>query len=164
MKTLAELKSTFARSGAIEFIGLRPARREPLIVVEQALVLENHGLKGDRTSRRAGGERQVTFFQFEHLAAIASYLGIDALTPALLRRNIAVSGINVAALKDRVFRVGQVLFRGTGYCHPCSRLEETLGPGGFNACRNHGGITARALSGGTIALGDAVIHVGEELG
>jgi MOSC domain-containing protein YiiM len=78
------------------------------------------------------------------------------VAPDLLRRNIAVAGINVLALKDRKFQIGDVLLEGSGPCEPCSRMEENLGPGGYNAMRGHGGITARVLEGGTIRVGDAV--------
>lgn len=54
------------------------------------------------------------------------------------------------------FRIGGAILRGTGICAPCSRMEETLGPGGYNAVRGHGGITAEVVQPGTISIGDAV--------
>ncbi len=77
--------------------------------------------------------------------------------PALLRRNIVVSGINLLALNGAQFSIGGALMEGTGHCHPCSRMEETFGPGGYNAVRGHGGITARVLSGGVVRVGDPVV-------
>lgn len=79
--------------------------------------------------------------------------------PAILRRNVIVSGINVIALKGARFRIGESLLLGTGPCEPCSRMEEALGPGGYNAMRGHGGITARVLEAGRINIGDAVTFI-----
>lgn len=155
---LRALMETFPRSGRLEWIGLRPARRVPLLAVNHVEVLADYGLVGDRSAQQAGGKRQVTLIQREHLAAVAALLGRDATDPALVRRNLVVSGINLLALHDAPFEIGGVVFEGTGLCEPCSRMEEALGPGGYNAMRGHGGITAHVITGGVIRLGDAVKH------
>ena len=78
----------------------------------------------------------------------------------LLRRNLVVKGLNLLALKDKRFAVGQAELEYTGQCHPCSRMEELLGPGGYNAVRGHGGITARVLTAGQICVSDLVASIG----
>ena len=94
--------------------------------------------------------------QSEHLAVMGALLGEPPLDPARLRRNLVVSGLNLAALQGRQFKVGEALLQGTGLCHPCARMEAILGPGGYNAMRGHGGLNARVLSGGLIRVGDVV--------
>jgi MOSC domain-containing protein YiiM len=144
------------------WIGLRPAQGQPMQLVSGVQALEGRGLEGDRKAQRSGGERQVTLYQHEHLAVIASLLGRAGVEPQAMRRNLAVAGINVLALRARRFEIGSVVFQGTGYCAPCRRLEETLGTGGFNAARGHGGITARVLGGGWLRIDDEVRAAGPD--
>ena len=155
---LRALMETFPHAGKLEWIGLRPARRAPLQSFNHVEVLADLGLAGDHQAQRAGGLRQVTLIQREHLDAVAKLLGRDAVDSALTRRNLVVSGINLLALHDAQFDIGGVVFEGTGLCEPCSRMEEALGVGGYNAMRGHGGITARVLAGGVIRVGDPVAH------
>jgi MOSC domain-containing protein YiiM len=154
--TLRDRLGTLPQQGRVEWIGVRPAHRAPVEVRERVEARAGLGLAGDR--QRAGGRRQVTLIQAEHLDILASLLGRAAgpIDPSRLRRNLVVRGLNLLALRQARFRVGGALLEATGSCDPCSRMEEALGPGGFNAMRGHGGITARVLEPGIIALGDAV--------
>ena len=154
--TLADLRARFPRSGRVAWIGLRPTSRAAIQVVDSVLLFADAGIEGDHRAARNGGKRQVTLIQQEHLGAIAALAGLDVVDPTLLRRNLVVSGISLIALKDRCFRIGEAVLEGTGECQPCSRMEENLGPGGYNAMRGHGGITARVLQGGLVHIGDTV--------
>lgn len=156
-KNLKQLFATLPQVGQVQWIGLRPERRAPINVVDHVMADCNQGLIGDRYSGRSG-KRQVTLIQFEHLAVIASLLGRDEVDPALLRRNIAVSGINLLALKDKRFRVGDAVLEYTGLCHPCSFMETTFGDGGYNAVRGHGGINARVIESGKISMHDKISY------
>lgn len=153
--TLKSLMARHAAPGRLEWIGLRPAREVPVAVREHATAIAGHGLEGDRYAH--DGKRQVTLVQAEHLPVIAALCGHGVVAPELLRRNLVVSGISVLALKNQRFRIGAALFEGAGPCEPCSKMEAALGAGGYNAMRGHGGICARVVEGGAIAVGDAVL-------
>ncbi|GAA4371297.1 MOSC domain-containing protein [Hymenobacter saemangeumensis] len=156
--TVARLLGTLPQTGRLEWIGLRPKRREAMLAVAEVEVLADSHLLGDHARPKPGGKRQITLIQQEHLAAVAGFLGLPApLDPARLRRNLVISGLNLLALKNRQVRIGaEVVLDITGECHPCSRMEEELGPGGYNAMRGHGGLTAHIAQGGIIRLGDEV--------
>ncbi|MEX0702463.1 MAG: MOSC domain-containing protein [Planctomycetales bacterium] len=169
MQTIAELKSSFPRAGRVEWIGVARERGGAVDALSEVVVRPGTGIDGEHHAASGNSKRQVTLIQHEHLAAIAALLGdnradkdvcptVEPVEPRLLRRNVVVSGINLLALKDRRFRIGEALLEGTGPCAPCSRMEHNLGPGGFNAMRGHGGITAIVIEGGTVRVGDAVSH------
>ena len=152
---LARLMATLPRAGKVEWIGLRPARDEAMIATGTVEAIAGAGLVGDRY-KGGSGKRGITLIQAEHLPAIAALAQRPDLTPALLRRNVLVSGIPLIALKQRRFRIGTAVFEGTEECDPCSRMEDALGQGGYNAMRGHGGLCARIVEGGTFGLGDAL--------
>jgi MOSC domain-containing protein YiiM len=152
---LGRLMAMLPRDGRVEWIGLRPARDVPMQVVGAVDGIAGRGLAGDRYGS-GSGKRGVTLIQAEHLPAIAALSGRLAVDPAWLRRNIVVSGLPLVALKGRRFQLGGMLLEGTDDCDPCSRMEDALGPGGYNAMRGHGGLCARILEGGRVAVGDRV--------
>ncbi len=161
---LGALYDAFPRSGRLAWLGLRPGRRESMVPVEEAEAVVGEGLEGDRWQPRPGGvgTRQVTLFQAEHLPVVAALMGVEELDPGNLRRNLVIAGINLTALRERRVRVGAAVLAVAGPCEPCSRMEENLGPGGWNAMRGHGGWNAQVLEGGPIRLGDPVAFLPDD--
>ena len=155
MLQLAELMGRFAQPGRVAWIGVRPERRAEIRVLE-AVEVGLTGLAGDH--RATPGKRAVTLIQAEHLPVIAALSGVSPVSPALLRRNLTVSGVNLLGLRGRVVAIGaDVRLRITGPCAPCSRMEAALGHGGYAAMRGHGGMTAEVLAAGRCAVGDPVL-------
>lgn len=144
------------RTGRLQWIGVRPARQAPVETPAAVRLIAARGIDGDHYETSRNGARQITLIASEDIDAIASFLGRERVDPDLLRRNFVTHGINVLALKARRFWISSVLCEGSGECAPCSRMETNLGPGGFNAVRGRGGITARIIEGGDIHIGDVV--------
>jgi MOSC domain-containing protein YiiM len=169
---LRELSARFAGSGRIEAIVLRPQRLAAAVFVPEVQVEPGRGLAGDHRSQRlrndeAGTRREITLIQHEHLPLIAAWSGHAQVDARRLRRNLVVSGVNLAAAQspfaDRVlvWRIGaHVLIAIAGPCAPCSRMEAELGAGGYNALRGHGGVTARVMCGGPIRVASVAFGVG----
>lgn len=167
-KTLQSISQTMPQVGTLEAIIVRPARRVAAIEVEQTLAIADIGLQDDRRGLEHNpannkiSNRQVTLIQAEHIDVVSKLMRIPGLDACTLRRNLVVSGINLLAIKPlfehqtHYLCIGDVVLEITGICAPCSRMEEVLGEGGYNAMRGHGGVNAKVIQGGMLATGDTV--------
>jgi len=142
--------------GSVELITVRPAKDAPVQKLDSSIITIDNGLEGDYKTGK-DGKRLITLFQFEHLTVISSILGKTVL-PEQVRRNLFVSKINLLALHEKTFKIGNdIVLKGTGYCVPCQKMEENLRAGGYWAMAGHGGLTATVIEGGEISLNDKVI-------
>lgn len=156
MEVLKGLLATNTFSGKVDWIGISSGPRSE-IQKQETVRIVNGGVEEDHHCRPArNSKRQVTLIQAEHIPVVEAILGRGKIDPSLLRRNIVVSGINLAALRYQTFRIGTAVLEGSGNCPPCSRMEENLGPGGYAAMVAHGGITAVVVTEGVVSLGDTV--------
>lgn len=163
MKTIRDLHKPPHIDGRVEAIIVRGSPRDVARSVSETVAVAGIGLADDRLGQRGEAElstRQVTLIQAEHLPVIARLARVGSVDPVGLRRNLVISGINLLALKNARLRVGGAVLEIVGPCQPCSRMEETIGPGGCAAMRGHGGMTARVVVGGPIRAGDCVLAEG----
>lgn len=132
--------------GRIEALQTRPARRAPVVGCDawDLTSTADHG-----TSEK----RAVTLIQSEHLPAMAALLG-RPVDFERTRRNVLVSGLNLSACVGRQLAIGDVVLELTVPCHPCKRMDEAFGVGGFAAMYGHGGWCARIVRSGVLRVGD----------
>jgi len=126
--------------------------------VSSVIALKGLGLEGDhRCDKTPDSGRQVTIISQEYIQQIEHFSQCDSINPSILRRNLVVEGINLTALRHQQFYIGEALFEATALCHPCSRMEKALGPGGVAAMLGHGGLCAKILETGKVSIGSEVI-------
>lgn len=146
------MMARFARPGRVEAIILRPERLADPISMQLGQ-LDIDGFEGDHAR---AGKRAVSLIQAEHLPVITKLADLEGVDPAVLRRNLVVSGLNLLGFRKARLHVGQSIIEVSGPCPPCSRMEKALGHGGYTAMRGHGGVYAEVVAPGRVEVGDSV--------
>ena len=148
-------------AGRVEAIFVCAEMGAPMQSLAEVRAVADTGLEGDRYSRgigfysdrpRADGGRELTLISTEMLDDLFAASGIR-LEPAETRRNLLTSGIGLNELIGRRFAIGEVLCDGIDYCTPCERLVQLTGKPVLKPLVNRGGLRARIVEGGTIAVG-----------
>lgn len=150
-------------SGKVISIHTTPKAQAPMSAVNEVVAVAGLGLAGDRYhghtgtySETPGTGRDVTFIAAEAIEEIARDHGIS-LAPGESRRNVTTKGIDLNALVDKEFRVGDVVLRGMRLCEPCEYLQSHTGKDGLlKALVHRGGLRAEIIRGGTIRVGDEI--------
>lgn len=148
--------------GILRSIWVSSTARTPLVSVAEVRAVPGRGLEGDRYfmesgsfSRWPGGGRAVSLIAAEALDAVRAEHGLD-LSQGRSRRNLVTSGIALADLQDRTFRIGTAVFRGVRPCPPCRHLEHLTEAGVFDALKDRGGFRADVIEEGFLHVGDAI--------
>ena len=133
-----------------------------MVPVERVRAIAGVGLEGDRYATRAGHysadekvDRQITLIAAEEIERLADLFDI-ALRPGATRRNVTTRGLDLNALVGRRFRIAGVECEGTRLCEPCLYLTSLVGEPILEPLVHRGGLGARILTDGEIAVGDGV--------
>lgn len=147
-------------AGVIAGLARHAAPRAAMEVIDRATITPERGVEGDCKGRfKPGGRnrRQVTLIERRDWETATAALGVD-LPWSDRRANILVDGIDLPQLPGTVLRIGDVRLVVLVECDPCHRMD-ALAPGLQQALRDdwRGGVCTRVLTGGEIAVGDAII-------
>ena len=140
--------------------------------VNHVQVNADSGIEGDRYALGTGAYSKVEPPKVRHISLIA-LSGIEIANDWLkasdeptfsgseTRRNIVLEGISATELNSLVgtqFRLGNLQLLGTELCAPCERPAQLLNrPSFMEAFEGRGGIRAKVLNSGILAIGDKLI-------
>jgi len=142
-------------AGTVEGIYIAPREAAPTEPRERVSVVAGGGIEGDRkfaAGERTGGH-DLTLIEAEAVERLAPEIELE---PGASRRNVVTRGIDLNALVGKRFAVGDVECVGEELCHPCRHLEKLTQPGVLKGLAGRGGLCARVLTDGAIAVGDEV--------
>jgi MOSC domain-containing protein YiiM len=114
------------------------------------------GLRGDRYfGHRPDYKGQVTFFESGVVEEVRRRFNVPKLPASVFRRNLIVSGVNLAEWNNRRFRFQGVEFEGSEECTPCEWMDRSVAPGtrDFLDENFRGGLRAKIVTGGTLRVG-----------
>jgi MOSC domain-containing protein YiiM len=134
----------------------RPAGTHATVSVERVRCRAGRGIEGDRFfDYREDYRGQITFFDFSVWNGLCAALGVSGVSPGAVRRNVVVEGIDLPALIGARFSLGGVTFEGTAESTPCYWMDQAVGPGAEAWLKGRGGLRARILTDGDLAVGPA---------
>jgi MOSC domain-containing protein YiiM len=136
----------------------RPPGAFPLAAMHSIECVAGRGIRGDRFfDYRDNYKGQITFFSREVFDLMTQALGVTTKSPAVLRRNVIVSEVDLLDLIGVEFEVQGVSFQGKAHCTPCYWMNTAFAPGAeeFLAAQKGGGLRAQILTSGQISVGDA---------
>ena len=134
----------------------QPAGTESTVEADAIHCVAGRGIEGDRFfDYKEDYKGQITFFAWEDYEAIKREFSLEALSAGAFRRNVIVSGLNLAGLEGRRFVMQGVEFEGSGEAKPCYWMNQAVAPGAEEWLRGRGGMRARIVCGGTLRVGPA---------
>jgi MOSC domain-containing protein YiiM len=125
----------------------------PAFEVSSVWCVAGKGIEGDRFfDHKDSYKGQITFFEEETYDDLCVQLGIWDRSPSVFRRNVLTRGVKLNDLIGREFAIGDVHLLGTEESRPCFWMDGAFGPGAQVALKGRGGLRARILTTGRLAL------------
>lgn len=129
----------------------RPAGENPIVEVDSVECVAGKGLRGDRFfDFKDDYKGQATLFAWDVFEKLREAQGKPGLTPAVLRRNVVVEGLDLDSLVGKRFELQGVALEGTGECKPCYWMDQAIGSGAEAWLQGRGGLRCKIHSDGVL--------------
>jgi MOSC domain-containing protein YiiM len=121
--------------------------------------VSGRGIRGDRYfDFKNDYKGQITFFSQEVFDELRSALQIRDCSPALVRRNVITSSIDLNELIGQDFEIQGGRFHGMEECRPCYWMNRAITPGAEEFLKGRGGLRAKILSDGELRSNTRVLE------
>ncbi|MHC1557607.1 MOSC domain-containing protein [Actinomycetospora sp. C-140] len=130
-----------------------PERKAPMVAVPRIEVEAGSGVVGDRY--HGTRHRHVSLQSRDELAAATEAFGAP-VPEGLTRRTVTLDHGTVPTEPGARVVVGDVVLEVVRRAAPCRVMDTEIGEGARAALHGRGGAILRALTSGTIAVGDEV--------
>jgi MOSC domain-containing protein YiiM len=147
-----EIKALYISSGH-DFVGRHGKGRldHGIEKVDTVECLAGRGIVNDRyLDHQEDFKGQITFFDWDVYDRIRRQCNLPDLDPALFRRNVLTTGVDLNTLIGLRFKVQGIEFEGVEECRPCYWMDEAIAPGAEDYLKGHGGLRARILNDGAL--------------
>jgi MOSC domain-containing protein YiiM len=141
--------------GHVVAIYIGPDPQGPMRSVEEVVAVAGRGLEGDRYFQPAeDGDptAEITLIESEAIERAAAESGLD-IRHEDTRRNIVTSGVRLAELLGKRFRVGDAEVEALEPNPPCRHLEKLAGKPLLRPLALRGGLRGRIVIGGVVEVG-----------
>ncbi len=123
----------------------------PAIEVPMIECVAGRGIRGDRYfDFKDDYKGQITFFSAEVFDELRGCLELQDCSPALVRRNVITSDVDLNELIGCDFEVQGVNFHGVEECRPCYWMDRAIASGAEAFLKGRGGLRARILTDGEL--------------
>lgn len=135
----------------------KPAGQNEIIEVPEIECIAGKGVVGDRFfDYKENYKGQITFFSYETFQRLCEQLQVHDKSPAVFRRNVIVSGVDLNSFIGKTFELQGITFQGSEEARPCYWMDQAFGPGAEEALRGYGGLRARIITDGILKVKSTV--------
>jgi len=162
MSALAVEVSHLFISGGHNYYGRHGKGSEDHVITscEEIELVAGRGVVDDRFfDYQEDYKGQITLFDYATYERVKDRFELPDLEPSAFRRNVVIKGVDLNALIEQRFRIGEIELTGSQEAKPCYWMDEACAPGVEEFLKGFGGLRCRIVKGGKLGIGEMSLEI-----